>query len=123
MDSLPQDFPSETASLTAALDRIWQRHLPQIEERLAVIELAAAATAAGTLSAEQRLAAHAAAHNLAGVLGSFGLVEGTDPARETERLYSAVAGPDPESASRLAGMAATLRFLVESRKQPQAPAK
>lgn len=123
MDSPPQDFPSQAAGLAAALDGIWQRHLPQIEERLAVIELAAAATAAGTLTPEQRLAAHAAAHNLAGVLGSFGLAEGTDPARETERLYAAGAGPNPESASRLAGMAATLRFLVESRKQPRAPAK
>ncbi|MGH9589922.1 MAG: Hpt domain-containing protein [Terracidiphilus sp.] len=123
MDSLPQEFPPQAASLAAALDRIWQRHLPQIEERLAAIELAAAATAAGTLSPEQRLAAHSAAHNLAGVLGSFGLVEGTAPARETERLYAADTVPDPENASRLAGMAATLRFLVESRKQPQAPAK
>lgn len=123
MDSLPQDFPSQAAGLAAALDRIWQRHLPQIEERLAVIESAAAATAAGTLSPDQKLAARAAAHNLAGVLGSFGVAEGTAPARETERLYAADADPDPENAARLAGMAATLRFLVEGRKQPQAPAK
>lgn len=123
MDSPPQDFPPQPANLAAALDRIWQRHLPQIEERLAAIELAAAAAAAGTLSTDQRLAAHAAAHNLAGVLGSFGLAEGTAPARETERIYAAEGMPEPENGPRLAVMAATLRFLVESRKRPQAPAK
>lgn len=123
MDSLQQDPLSHSANLTAALDRIWQRHLPQIEERLAAIELAAAATAAGTLTREQRLAAHSAAHNLAGVLGSFGLAEGTAPARETELLYAAESIPNAEQVSHLAVMAAALRSLVESRKQPPTRAK
>lgn len=123
MDSLQQDPLPESANLTAALERIWQRHLPQIEERLVAIELAAAATGAGTLTREQRLEAHSAAHNLAGVLGSFGLAEGTAPARETERHYAGENVPDPEHASHLAAMAAELRSLVENRKRPPSPAK
>src|SRR6185437_6721437 len=122
MDSEQQDSPPPT-SLAAALDRIWQRHLPEIEDRLAVLESAAAATAAGTLTAEQRQAARAAAHNLAGVLGSFGLVEGTAPARETELHYAAKSVADPQDGSHLAGMAAALRVLVESRNRPQTPAQ
>jgi HPt (histidine-containing phosphotransfer) domain-containing protein len=123
MDSEPQDSPPPPPGLAAALDRIWQRHLPEIEERLAVIESAAAATAAGTLTAEQRHAAQAAAHKLAGVLGSFGLGEGTAPARETELHYAAERAANPENGPHLAGMATTLRLLVESRSSSQTPAK
>lgn len=123
MDSGQSDSSPQPSNLTAALDRIWQRHLPEIEERLVAIESAAAATAAGTLTAEQRLAAQAAAHKLAGVLGSFGLEEGTAPARETELHYAAERVAGPENGSHLAGMAAALRALVESRGRPQTPAK
>ncbi|HEV2280703.1 MAG TPA: Hpt domain-containing protein [Acidobacteriaceae bacterium] len=119
MDSSQQVSPS----LAAALDRLWERHLPEIEERLAAIESAAAATAAGTLSPGQRQAAHSAAHNLAGVLGTFGLAEGTGPAREIEHLYAAETAPAREDGPRLASIAATLRSLVQSRKPPQTPAK
>ena len=123
MDSRQQDSPPPSPSLAAALDRIWQRHLPEIEERLAALESAAAATAAGTLTADQRQAAQAAAHKLAGVLGSFGLAEGTAPARETELHYAAGRAAGPEDGFRLTGMAAALRALVESRNRPRAPAK
>ncbi len=123
MDSGQQDSTSQQPGLAAALDRIWQRHLPEIEERLAALELAAAATAAGTLTPEQRQAARSAAHNLAGVLGSFGLAEGTAPARETELHYAGKSVADPEDGSRLAGMATALRVLVESRNRPQTPAQ
>ena len=123
MDSGQKDSPPSPASLAAALDRIWQRHLPEIEERLAALEVAAAATAAGTLTPEQRQAAQAAAHKLAGVLGSFGLAEGTAPARETELHYAAERAAGPEDGSHLTGMVAALRALVESRNRPQTPAK
>lgn len=123
MDSEQRDSPPLPPGLAAALDRIWQRHLPEIEERLAIIESAAAATAAGKLTAEQRQAAQAAAHKLAGVLGSFGLAEGTAPARETELHYAAGSAANPENGPDLAGMATALRSLVESRGRPRNPAK
>jgi HPt (histidine-containing phosphotransfer) domain-containing protein len=123
MDSRQQDSSPPPPSLAAALDRIWQQHLPEIEVRLATIESAAAATAAGTLTAEQRQAAQAAAHKLAGVLGSFGLSEGTAPARETELHYAAESAASPENGAHLAGMATALRALVEGRSRPQTPAK
>ena len=46
----------------------------------------------GSLTAEQREQASSAAHKLAGVLGTFGLDEGTNLAREAEILYSSGSG-------------------------------
>lgn len=122
MDSLPKDAASLPSIIAAALEQHWKRYLPEIQDRLAVIDSAAAATAAGSLTSEQQHAAHSAAHKLAGALGMFGLTDATAPARETELLYSADAPPSRESAARLAELAASLRALVES-KRPQPPAK
>ena len=102
-------------SMDEALDRMWARFLPQIEERVAILESAAAFTA-NQLSIEQHEAASAAAHKLAGVLGTFGLARGTVLARELEILYSREGGPDPAFAGRLASIAAELRTIVQNRK-------
>ncbi len=83
--------PSQQPSMKEALDRLWKQFLPQIEERVAALESAATALAADRLSHDQREAAHAAAHKLAGVLGTFGLTKGTILAREAE---AAVFGRD-----------------------------
>ncbi|HEV2135242.1 MAG TPA: Hpt domain-containing protein [Terracidiphilus sp.] len=123
MNPVQQTAPPQPPDLAAALERLWQRHLPEIESRLDILDSAAAATAASALTPDQKQAAHAAAHKLAGVLGSFGLSQATDPARETERLYAADSPPSRESAARLARMAATLRSLVANHMRPQPPAK
>jgi HPt (histidine-containing phosphotransfer) domain-containing protein len=116
------DSTQQTA-LEQALDRLWVRFLPQIEERVTILE--SAAFAAGQLSAnllspsrlsiDQRKAASAAAHQLAGTLGTFGLTQGTVLARELEAVYSRECGPDPALAPRLTEIAAELRALIESR--------
>jgi HPt (histidine-containing phosphotransfer) domain-containing protein len=100
--------------LNAALDRLWTQFLPQIEERVATLESAGGALANGELKDELRDAAHAAAHKLAGVLGTFGLTKGTILAREAEMLYSG--DTDPASAALLTDLAAQLRALVASRR-------
>ncbi len=101
--------------LSEALDRLWARFLPEIEERVKVLESAAAALAAGTLSQTERDSAHAVAHKLAGVLGTFSLARGTELARELELVYGREEGPDRACAPRLAAIASELRTLVESR--------
>jgi HPt (histidine-containing phosphotransfer) domain-containing protein len=103
------------AALKEALDRMWIKFLPQIKERVAVLEAAAAAFAANRLSAEEWAAAHGAAHKLAGTLGTFGLDEGTILAREAEVLYADTCGHDPVSAARLIEIASRLRTIIESR--------
>ena len=106
---------SAQADLAQAMGRLWARHLPEMLARVAILEAAAEAFAAGTLALHQREDAASAAHKLAGVLGSFGLARGTTLARELEILYSRENGSGPEAASRLAPIAAELRVLVENR--------
>jgi HPt (histidine-containing phosphotransfer) domain-containing protein len=103
-------------ALAATLDRMWVQFLPKTRERVAVLETAAADFAANHLSIEQHEAASAAAHKLAGVLGTFGLTRGTVLARELEIIYSRQNGPDPALAERLCSTAAEIRAIIQSRK-------
>jgi HPt (histidine-containing phosphotransfer) domain-containing protein len=103
-------------SLTEALDRLWIQFLPQIEERVSAMEAANTALVAGKLHNDQRAAANAAAHKLAGVLGTFGLTKGTILSREAEILYSGDVESEPAVASRLIEIAGELRILIADRK-------
>ena len=121
MESSAQSGAQGDAALSQAIERLWVRFLPEIKERIAVIQVAADALAAGTLIASRREAAYAAAHKLAGVLGTFGLTRGTVLARELEINFSREDGPDPASAKRLAAVATELRAMVESRQSAGMP--
>jgi HPt (histidine-containing phosphotransfer) domain-containing protein len=115
---LAQADPTQTESnrtdLASALNLLWTRFLPETRERVAILESAAAALATHTLTDSQREAAHAAAHKLAGTLGTFSLASGTVAARELELFYASA--PDSALAARLASITAELRSIVESRK-------
>jgi HPt (histidine-containing phosphotransfer) domain-containing protein len=101
--------------LAAALELLWQRFLPQMLERIALLEAAAAACGAGTLHTAQIKDAHATAHKLAGSLGSFNLTRGSVLAHELELLYSVQEEPAVELGAQLAAITAELRSLVEHR--------
>jgi len=105
--------PATQQSLNEALDRMWKQFLPQIEERIGALEAAGAALAEHRLSEHEQEAAHAAAHKLAGVLGTFGLTKGTVLAREAEILYSG--DVDPAETPKLIEIAQQLRELIASR--------
>jgi len=96
--------------LNRELDRMWLKFRPQMDERLTTLEAAATALAANALSPNQSADAAAAAHKLAGVLGTFGLARGTDLARQLERLFSAALAPT--SAQHLKSLTAELRALI-----------
>ena len=104
------------AALSQAMDGLWVRFLPEIKERVAVLEAAAQAASEGKLTAKQREAARAAAHKLAGVLGTFGLTRGTVLARELELTFARDSSPGRDGGAKLAEIAAELRSMVESRK-------
>ncbi|MGP8268523.1 MAG: Hpt domain-containing protein [Terracidiphilus sp.] len=108
--------PIGQPALNEALDRMWIQFLPQIKERLAILDSAAAAFAANQFTTPQREAANAATHKLAGVLGTFGLAKGTVLARKLEIMYSRDGGPDPALSEQLTSIAAELRAIIESRK-------
>lgn len=95
---------------------MWQRFLPEIRERVAVLEAAVAAAVTQELGGKQREAAQAAAHKLAGVLGTFGLERGTILAREIELLFARESSLSTDAGAHLAAAAAELRAMVENRK-------
>jgi hypothetical protein len=109
--------PSIQQEMSAALDRLWVQFLPQMNDRLGILESACNALAAGMLSTDQRLAANGAAHKLAGVLGTFGLTRGTVLAREVEVFYSGETQSDPAAAGRLSEINTELRTMIAARSQ------
>jgi HPt (histidine-containing phosphotransfer) domain-containing protein len=109
MEPPPSKAPQP--DLNAALDRLWARFLPEIRERIAIVESAVQSLASGSLTAEQKEGAASAAHKLAGVLGTFSLHRGTEIARELELQFTA----EPDSATHLATLASELRSIVEGR--------
>jgi HPt (histidine-containing phosphotransfer) domain-containing protein len=114
MASTPPDTPpATTPSLNDALNRLWARFLPEMEGRVSILEVAVKAHADGHLSEEHRGAAHAAAHKLAGTLGTFGLHRGTDLARQIElELAHELRG---SGAAQLSLWIAELRSVIERR--------
>ncbi len=107
--------PIDQNALSAALDRMWTRFRPEMIKRVATLEAAAAAFAAGNLTPPQQEAAGSAAHKLAGVLGTFGLARGTALARELESLYSSPEGPAASRRERISSITRELRAMIESR--------
>jgi HPt (histidine-containing phosphotransfer) domain-containing protein len=95
---------------------MWTRHRSQILERVAVLEAAASAVTAKTLTEAERVAAQAAAHKLAGTLGMFNLARGTDLARELDLTYSSESALATASGAHLATLATELRTIIESRR-------
>ncbi len=109
IDSPPPAMPS----ISAILDEYWLKFRPQIEERVDVLEEAAAALGQGNLSPALCAEAHSAAHKLAGSLGTFGLTAGTELAREAESIYKD--SPSADSGPRLFEIAAALRAVIAAR--------
>lgn len=107
---------AENPFLAEALNRMWKQFLPQMNERVAVLDAANEALAAGKLSEDQRAEANAAAHKLAGVLGTFGLTKATVLAREAEVIYSGDIGTDPHALEKLENIALQIKTHISNRK-------
>jgi len=110
-----QSGPEADAAISKALEYMWERHRSEILERVVVLEVAALAVTATTLTSAEREAAQAAAHKLAGTLGMFNLARGTDLARELDLAYSNESALATASGAHLASLAAELRIMIESR--------
>ncbi|MGA2847399.1 MAG: Hpt domain-containing protein [Terracidiphilus sp.] len=106
----------EPPGLAEALNRLWRQFLPQMLERVTVLDCAIGPFAAGVLTEEQREEVYAAAHKLAGILGSFGLPQGTVLAREAEGIFSGSSEPNPVAAARVARIVRELRSLIQNRR-------
>ncbi len=69
------------------LATLWEKNLPVLRERLALLEAAIQAASTGEITLEQRKEAGATAHKLAGSLGMFGYPKGTEEARALEQSF------------------------------------
>ncbi len=76
----------EPEEIQKRMAELWAKHLPDIAERVRVLEHACSSLEEGKLSEEERKAASAAAHKLAGALGTFGRTRGTELSREVEGM-------------------------------------
>ena len=106
---------AQESPLAKAMNRLWTKYMPQMEERVGTLQKAAKNLENGILTATERELAGADAHKLAGVLGTFGLKEGTELAREAESLYGGPLDGDQVSAKRLRAIAEQLRSMIETR--------
>jgi HPt (histidine-containing phosphotransfer) domain-containing protein len=94
--------------IAARLAQLWRTSRPTILERLCVLKTAHTALVANAGDASARNEAREAAHKLSGVLGIFGLPQGSDLAHHLEeRLKSA----DPLSAADLIAIAGEIESL------------
>ena len=97
--------PGVNEATRKLLAGLWDKNLPTLRERLALLDAAVNAAAAGTLTAEQRKEAASTAHKLAGSLGMFGYPRGTDLARALEQSF------ETETAAEQYGRAAQIAAL------------
>jgi HPt (histidine-containing phosphotransfer) domain-containing protein len=100
----------DDGKIEALLADLWQRQLPQLRERLDLIDRTAAEASTGTLSEASRTEALSIAHKLSGSLGMFGHHQGTDIAREIEQILKA---PTPETLGHLDSLAKRLREILQ----------
>ena len=84
MKQVTSDAQAETAALIAEL---WQRHLPALRERLAILDRIADSAAAHPLTEEDRAEAIAISHKFAGSLGMYGYSRGSEVAMKMEHLF------------------------------------
>jgi HPt (histidine-containing phosphotransfer) domain-containing protein len=102
--------------LAEAMNRLWVKYLPQMEERVGTLRKAAESAANGNLTTIEQQQAGSNAHKLAGVLGTFGMNEGSELAREAECLCGGSLDGDPVVTARLTAIAEQLRALMADRK-------
>jgi DNA-binding response OmpR family regulator/HPt (histidine-containing phosphotransfer) domain-containing protein len=76
------------------LDTVWEKHRVLNQERLALLERAAAGLLKRRLKTEQIQAAQQVAHKLSGALGVFGFAEGSQLVRSIEALFETCASLD-----------------------------
>jgi CheY-like chemotaxis protein/HPt (histidine-containing phosphotransfer) domain-containing protein len=100
----------DDSEFRAELTRVWDESSAAMRQRLEAIDTAGVALLAGSLDEGRRAAALAAAHKLAGSLGTFGLPRGSELASELEALLRA---PGVPPAMRLSELAELLRAIVD----------
>ncbi|HEX3986585.1 MAG TPA: Hpt domain-containing protein [Acidobacteriaceae bacterium] len=101
--------------IASRLAELWQTSRPTILERMAVLHAAEAALDANPLDREMREHGREAAHKLSGVLGIFGLPQGSEIAATLEELLKSPAPLLPEDLAGLRTRIADLDAVIASK--------
>lgn len=101
--------------IASRLAELWQTSRPTILERMAVLHAASEALAADPLDQEARDRGREAAHKLSGVLGIFGLPQGSELAALLEEQLKSPGPLDPEGLITLRARIADLDAVIASK--------
>jgi HPt (histidine-containing phosphotransfer) domain-containing protein len=82
----PQAEPTDSEKLAASMAKIWETSKVQFLEQLKTIQNVSNEFSNGAMTADRRTEAEREAHKLAGTLGMFGLMEGSQVARQLENM-------------------------------------
>jgi HPt (histidine-containing phosphotransfer) domain-containing protein len=112
----PQAAPEEvTGKLHDLLATLWSRSRETISERLDVLRATHRALRANPADKNARRAGADAAHKLAGILGTFGLPEGTNLARHAEVMLESAAPIRPFDLESLQKAIDQLHLMIEAK--------
>lgn len=103
------------ASLASKISELWTVSRPAILERLSALRAAYAALSANPADAEARRQGRELAHKLAGVLGTFGLPQGSVIASSIESVLMTDAPLTPQDVATLGTRIAELEAVIASK--------
>ncbi len=89
------------ATIAARLSELWRTSRPTVLERMNLLRSACDSLARNPADQEARATGREAAHKLSGVLGVFGLPQGSEIAASVEHLLMS---PEPLTVNDLAGL-------------------
>jgi HPt (histidine-containing phosphotransfer) domain-containing protein len=112
-DPKPPEAQSQEQKLQSMLSALWDRSRHTVMERTALLESAGALLHENRLDEATRQSAVDSAHKLAGVLGTFGLPQGTELAREAEIFFGRCTPPERQEIEEMRKLLAELARLVE----------
>jgi len=103
------------AKIAARLTELWQTSLPTILERMSLLRTACTALTENPADHESRNTGLEAAHKLSGVLGVFGLPQGSELASEIEFLLKSEEPLTSEDLANLRDLISDLDLVIASR--------
>jgi HPt (histidine-containing phosphotransfer) domain-containing protein len=106
---------SSAKEMEELLQSLWTKNYGLLQERLKVIRDAHDSLAAGSLDNQTRCDAESAAHKLAGILGTFGLPQGSALASKIEMSLAAESPAGAELVPQLQSWLTELEAIIASR--------
>jgi HPt (histidine-containing phosphotransfer) domain-containing protein len=104
---------SQEQKLQTMISALWERSRHTVVERAALLRTAGDLLRDNSLDQATQQRAVDSAHKLAGVLGTFGLPQGTDLAREAEVLFGQSTPLGRDEIERLQLLLAELTHLID----------